>query len=248
MIDYLYYDQIDDKNQGTKFFQQRFFKRAWVGLDLANALGHRVGEIGAGDQLSTLESYEGPHERFVIDGYDGSGNGVKVPPEFPSGITLLNTVIGDSRRVIEDNFFKRTYSISVLEHIGGFKGSVQPIEEGSPVVAKVLQPAYQKFWSDLYRVTEPGGETFHTVDAGVRSIPFCWDLALEAGWEPLMAPTPQFLQVLPDQMVADPNAIRQHNLWNRNFDQLKAGDPVGVARLVSFATVLVVGFRKPVVE
>lgn len=234
MLSYLTYEPLDDRTRGTKFYQRRFFNRLW---STGHFFGENAAELGAGTHLAQIRLCPAKH-RYVIDPYDGSGSGPTTPPEVDT-ISVIVAEIGAG--TLESDYFDLTFSTSVLEHIGRNVG-VGFVPAGGAVDGR-LREAYRRFWEDLLRVTKPGGITLHTVDSGSRNVPYCWDIPLEVGWEP-MSPAPHKHRVrLPHIMQFDPNSVRQHDLWNRNPNH--GIPPARWARMLKMANVLVVGLRKP---
>jgi SAM-dependent methyltransferase len=109
--------------------------------------GGRLLEIGAGEPLVAELLRRSGHEVWVVDPYDGSGNG---PRDFHRycrtyrGLKFIRDRFSDSTPGLEDGYFDCIYSISVLEHLSADE--------------------FARSAAGLKRFLKPGGISIHAVD------------------------------------------------------------------------------------
>jgi len=107
----------------------------------------RVLEIGAGEPLVADMLSRMGYEAWIVDPYDGSGNGPTQYEQFRERYPYLNFVksqFHDRLTKLPERAFDCIYSISVLEH--------------------VPQTALQDVFSGLKRYLKPTGASIHAVD------------------------------------------------------------------------------------
>jgi SAM-dependent methyltransferase len=150
-------------------------QRPWVLKAVLGALGGKRGrvlEIGAGEPLvaDVLESLG--NETWIVDPYDGSGNG---PTEYESfcarypSLRFVRAQFGDASAGLPAGAFDCIYSISVLEHVAA--------------------AGLQAVTAEMARCLRPAGCSVHAVDhvhrgrgaekhlGGLRTMTESWGIA-----------------------------------------------------------------------
>lgn len=144
----LLWEAIDNGFTPTKKYEPNCIKTAQdiIAYSLIGKIKNKIiGEIG-GDHsrlLPDLAKLEG-NKCYNIDKFDCSvGNGSMKRPTNVN-YDFIDAFIGNSKNVIEDNFFDITFSISVVEHV--------PLDQ------------IQSFFLDNIRITKSGGLIVHCID------------------------------------------------------------------------------------
>ena len=127
-------------------------QRPWVLKAILSKLPRkgRLLEIGAGEPLVADLLQRLGYEVWIVDPYDGSGNGPTAFEEYRRrypALKFLRTLFGDDLKELEPRSVDCIYSISVLEHLCD---AIDPVFGG------------------LKRFLKPGGVTIHAVDHVTR--------------------------------------------------------------------------------
>ncbi len=141
-FDHLY--PLATTNRDMKDVQRPWMLKALLGTVPP---GGRLLEIGAGEPMVASLLARLGYEVFVVDPYDGTGNGPQEYQKFCENypeVRILRSFFTDATPGLEPASFDAIYSISVLEHV--------PTDHLGPLV------------SGLTRFTRPGGWTIHAVD------------------------------------------------------------------------------------
>jgi len=107
----------------------------------------RLLEIGAGEPIVADLLQQLGHEVWIVDPYDGSGNGPTHYEQYRArypDLKFVRAVFGDGLKELKDNSFDCIFSISVLEH--------------------VPCPALRSVFSGLRRYLKRDGSTIHAID------------------------------------------------------------------------------------
>ena len=162
--------------------------------------GGRVLEIGAGQPFVADVLARCGYDVWVVDPYDGSGNGPVEFERFRSespAVTFVRDEFSDRLEAIAPSTFDCVYSISVLEHIdeNGLDGVV----------------------AGMRRAMKPTGMSIHAVDHVLRGKGSADHLArleyltVRHGWQP------DFLESALTRASADPEtyylSAESHNRW-----------------------------------
>ena len=107
----------------------------------------RLLEIGAGEPIVADLLQQLGHEVWIVDPYDGSGNGPTQYEQYRSrypNLKFVRTAFSDGLREIKDNSLDCIFSISVLEH--------------------VPRAALQSVFCGMRRFLKRDGSTIHAID------------------------------------------------------------------------------------
>lgn len=124
-------------------------QRPWVLKAIVSKLprGSRVLEIGAGEPFVADMLDRMGYEVWIVDPYDGSGNGPRGYEQFKEecpNITFVRSHFSDTLNLLAEHSFDCIYSISVLEHV---------------------QPAnISGVFAGIKRFLKPDGFSIHAVD------------------------------------------------------------------------------------
>jgi hypothetical protein len=103
-----------------------------------------IGEIGADHSRVLPDVADMGHDCHAIDVYDTSiGRGSQRKPR-GSKYKIIEALVGQSHKIIQDAYFDILFSISVIEHV--------PLS------------AFTDFLSDHHRILKPGGRGIHLID------------------------------------------------------------------------------------
>jgi hypothetical protein len=131
---------------------------------------HTVAEIGSHSVFTLLEA-SGAKIQAIIDPYTGGkGGGISHIPNLPYPTVLFRCEIGLDSEIIPDAFFNATFSCSVIEHVGQAEANYDCMPTENP--PQEQETIRDRFCRELYRITKPGGLTFHTVDHAARNLTF----------------------------------------------------------------------------
>jgi cyclopropane fatty-acyl-phospholipid synthase-like methyltransferase len=107
----------------------------------------RLLEIGAGEPIIADLLRQLGHEVWIVDPYDGSGNGPtqyeRYRAQYPD-LKFVRAVFSDGLRELKENSFDCIFSISVLEH--------------------VPCPALKSVFDGMRRFLKRDGSTIHAID------------------------------------------------------------------------------------
>jgi SAM-dependent methyltransferase len=107
----------------------------------------RLLEIGAGEPTVADLLQRLGHEVWIVDPYDGSGNGPTHYEQYRSrypNLKFVRAVFGDGLNEIVENSFDCIFSISVLEHLGSH--------------------GLQSMFNGMRRFLKRDGSTIHAID------------------------------------------------------------------------------------
>ena len=107
----------------------------------------RLLEIGAGEPIVADLLQQLGHEVWIVDPYDGSGNGPTQYEQYRArypDLKFVRAVFGDGLKELKDNSFDCIFSISVLEH--------------------VPCPALRSVFRGLRRYLNSDGSSIHAID------------------------------------------------------------------------------------
>ena len=178
-------------------------QRPWALKAVVGALGGRAGrilEIGAGEPLVADLLARLGHEVWVVDPYDGSGNGPveyeRFRDEFPR-VRFLREQFGTRARGLKRGSFDCIYSISVLEHV--------PADKMPDVTA------------GMRRFLRPDGLAIHAVDHVHRGRGDASHLAnlrlMTAGWGLSSANLDATLEAATADVDTYYLSAESHNRW-----------------------------------
>jgi len=162
--------------------------------------GGRLLEIGAGEPIvAELLSCLG-YDVWVVDPYDGSGNG---PLEYEwfrkqyPDIHILRRLFAEDIDAFDPGTFDCIYSISVLEHIP--------------------TPELKGVFKAIDRLLKPDGHSIHTLDYVVRGAASDWHRAHAARVLALCGFSQKKFKVLQERLAGDPEtyylSAESHNTW-----------------------------------
>jgi len=213
----------------SKIFQHLFLQREIAASVTDNSA---IADIGAQRFFHFLTGSPAK-VKAVIDPYDGAGgNGLKSVPHLPEGLTLYQCGLGmKGSEIIPDNMFDVTFSCSVLEHIGQAECKYDCNPVNPPPEAQ--EAPRRAFARDLFRITKPGGVTFHTIDHAARNL--TWFDNLEAAG---FVPTFKGRRPTVEDALDGPDLVRERLHWTQ-----KTPFPPEVQRLHG---ILYVRMRKPI--
>jgi SAM-dependent methyltransferase len=177
-------------------------QRSWMIKAILSVvpLGKKLLEIGGGEPLVADVLTRIGYEVVIVDPYDGSGNG---PGDFErikadySGIRFIRERFTPETPGLPDQCVDCCFSVSVLEHV--------PLNELSGV------------FSEISRITRPGGYSVHAVDHVLlgRGEEYHRDMLKRAGAEVGIA-SDEVDSVL-EQAANDPEtyflSAEAHNMW-----------------------------------
>lgn len=178
-------------------------QRPWMFKTVLGAVGGRparVLEIGAGEPIVADLLHRLGHDVWIVDPYDGSGNG---PTEFErfrsdyAGLTFIREQFGERTSGLKPASFDCIYSISVLEHV--------PAEQLPDVMAGVQ------------RYLRPDGHSIHAVDHVHRGRGAEEHLAnlevMAAAWGFSRSDLVQTLATMSDDVDTYYLSAESHNRW-----------------------------------
>jgi glycosyltransferase involved in cell wall biosynthesis len=144
-----YSDSCDNLRSLTGNGDLKDCQRPWVLkaiLSKVRAKG-RLLEIGAGEPIVADLLQQLGYEVWIVDPYDGSGNGPTQYEQYRSrypNLKFIRAAFGDGLDQIKENSLDCIFSISVLEH--------------------VPRPALQPVFSGMRRFLKRDGSTIHAID------------------------------------------------------------------------------------
>ena len=136
-------------NGDLKDLQRPWMLKAVLGA--ARGRRGRLLEIGAGEPFVADLLQRLGHEVWIVDPYDGSGNGPREFRRFRGechDLTFIRDQFSDATRKLKPASFDCIYSISVLEHVPA--------------------PGLTRVMAGLRRFLKPDGATIHAVDHVLR--------------------------------------------------------------------------------
>ncbi len=145
-------DYSDSKNNLEELIVQgdlKDFERPWCVKAIINKLpiGAKIIEIGGGEPLVANFLAELGYIVYLVDPYDGSGNGPieydYYKKKYPK-VQIVKNYFNDGLTNFPNNFFDAIFSVSVLEHVSD--ENLLPIYKG------------------INKFLKPGGFSIHTVD------------------------------------------------------------------------------------
>lgn len=112
---------------------------------LQHEKGKRLLEAGGG-KSRLLRLLRNANECWLVDKFEGEGNGPRMKPFLPK-VRIMQDYIGGFNPNLPDKYFDYVFSISVLEHI--------PLDY------------LDNFFWDCARLLKPGGRMIHAIDTYV---------------------------------------------------------------------------------
>jgi hypothetical protein len=191
-----------------------------------------VCEIGACIDCRQLSAFHLAH-KVIIDPYNGAaGSGATyIPDDMPYPLVLYRCLLGVDSEIIPNDLLDISFSVSVLEHIGQEASGYECQPTNTPPEGQ--EGPRDALCRELFRVTKPGGITFHTIDHAARNLSWRRNF-LAAGFKLLKGdPEPTV-----NDCLDDPDAVRQRRTWWNHEEAMPAEEQ-------SLHSVLMMAFRKP---
>ncbi|MBV8847684.1 MAG: class I SAM-dependent methyltransferase [Bryobacterales bacterium] len=157
-----YCDSVENLPNLTTSGDLKDCQRPWVFKAIVATMQRpgKLLEIGAGEPVIANLLAQVGHEVWVVDPYDGSGNGPTAYQEYRRRYPKLNflrSTFGKDLSGIEESSFDCIYSISVLEHISG--------------------ASLSNVFAGMRRFLKPNGATIHAIDHVHRGNGAAWHLS-----------------------------------------------------------------------
>jgi hypothetical protein len=188
-----------------------------------------VCEIGPRENFQRLNSFE-TSRKCIIDPYNGApGCGLsQFPDNLPYPVTLFRCLLGVNSSIIPNDLLSLSFSISVLEHVG-------QEEVGCDCNPVQIPPSAQEaprnaLCTELFRITKPGGITFHTIDHAARNLTYVQNF-INAGFK--LFDTKKPIPTL-DDCLNLPTAVRQQVEWHSASPMHDCAKPLHAVLMMAF--------------
>ena len=235
LLDKRSFSENENRNSAsvqTKYYQHLEAERF---LRQFHQLTGFVGEIGPCRAFDRLNSFE-TSQKCIVDPYNEAvGAGLSaVPDNIPYPVTLFRCFLGVDSRIIPGDLLDLSFSISVLEHVGQAECGYDCAPCKGTSLPSVQEEPRDAFCKELFRITKPGGITYHLVNHAARNLTYLSNF-INAGFCPF--DTEYSIPTLED-CLNSPTAVRQQVDWYNSLEPMPED-------LKPLHGVLVMAFKKP---